>query len=76
MIGTPVCERHETLGELPAYATHAEPGSKDKLAILAERARNGESLFHPEDTQDSESSLSSWLARRRLVSLLLNDLCV
>ena len=34
---------------LPARPTEAAPGTDEKIAILAERARNRESLWHPED---------------------------
>ena len=34
---------------LPTCATAATPGSKQKLAVLAERAMNRQSLWHPDD---------------------------
>lgn len=34
---------------LPAAPTQAEPGSPAKIAIMQERARRGEALFHPLD---------------------------
>jgi hypothetical protein len=34
---------------LPARPTAAIPGSPEKIAILAERARQKQSLFHPDD---------------------------
>jgi len=34
---------------LPPYPTKASPGSSEKLAILAERARLKQSLWHPDD---------------------------
>jgi hypothetical protein len=34
----------------PTCATVAAPGSEEKIAILAERARLKQSLWHPEDT--------------------------
>jgi hypothetical protein len=34
---------------LPAFPTKATPGSEEKLAILAERARMKQSLWHPDD---------------------------
>jgi hypothetical protein len=34
---------------LPASPTSAAPGSAEKLGVLAERVRRGESLFHPGD---------------------------
>jgi hypothetical protein len=40
---------HPTCPPLPACPTDALPGSKEKIRILAERARNGVSLWHPLD---------------------------
>ncbi len=40
---------HPTCPPLPASPTDALPGSKEKIRILAERARNGVSLWHPLD---------------------------
>lgn len=37
---------------LPAFPTQAPPGSPEKLAVLAERARLNLSLFHPEDVTE------------------------
>lgn len=34
---------------LPAFPTEALPGSPEKVAILEERARRRQSLWHPED---------------------------
>lgn len=34
---------------LPAFPTTALPGSAEKIAILEQRARLRQSLFHPED---------------------------
>ena len=34
---------------LPATSTSAAPGSEEKIAILAERAKNRQSLWHPDD---------------------------
>src|SRR5207237_452314 len=34
---------------LPPAATSAAPGSEEKIAILAERAKNRLSLWHPDD---------------------------
>lgn len=34
---------------LPTCATSAEPGSEAKIAILAERARLRQTLWHPDD---------------------------
>jgi hypothetical protein len=36
---------------LAAFATMALPGSPEKIAILAERARLKQSLFHPDDAR-------------------------
>jgi hypothetical protein len=35
--------------QMPPQATHALPGTPAKVAILAERARLGVSLWHPHD---------------------------
>ena len=34
---------------LPAFPTQALPGSEEKVAVLAERARLKQSLWHPDD---------------------------
>lgn len=34
---------------LPAAPTQELPGTKEKLAVLAQRLWNGESLWHPQD---------------------------
>lgn len=34
---------------LPLYATRALPGTPEKIAVLAERARLRQELFHPHD---------------------------
>jgi hypothetical protein len=34
---------------LPRHGTAAEPGSEDKIAILQQRARQGQQLHHPAD---------------------------
>ena len=39
---------------LPAVATAAAPGSEEKIAILAERAKNRQSLWHPQDVTLTE----------------------
>lgn len=36
---------------LPAEPTDAEPGTDEKIAVMVERAKRGESLFHPEDVR-------------------------
>lgn len=38
-------------------ATQATPGSKEKLAVLAERVRMGLPLWHPSDRRDCEGCL-------------------
>ena len=43
--------QEETLQE-HFRATHAMPGSPDKLDVLAERVRLGQPLWHPADRQD------------------------
>lgn len=35
----------------PVRATDAEPGSEEKIRVLAERVRRRESLWHPEDAR-------------------------
>jgi hypothetical protein len=42
---------HRRPGRLASQPTQALPGTLDKLNILAARAANGESLFHPEDRE-------------------------
>lgn len=37
------------LGRLPERPTRCVPGTPGKIAILAERRRRGETLFHPDD---------------------------
>jgi hypothetical protein len=34
---------------LPAHPTNAPPGTPEKVAVLEQRAKNGEALFHPQD---------------------------
>ena len=34
-----------------ATATAAKPGTEEKIAVMAERAKRGESVFHPRDGQ-------------------------
>lgn len=49
---------------IPAFATVAAPGSPEKIAILAERAQNRQSLWHPEDTRlDSVPMAAAALAQ-------------
>lgn len=36
---------------MPATATAAKPGTEEKIAVMAERAKRGESVFHPRDGQ-------------------------
>jgi hypothetical protein len=46
------------LGRLPQQPTAALPGTPDKVAVMAERAARGESLFHPQDaTLDGDWAL-------------------
>lgn len=40
---------------LPVRPTAAPPGSAEKLAILAERARLKQSLWHPDDVSDGNN---------------------
>jgi hypothetical protein len=35
--------------KLPLLATRATPGSPEKVCVLEERARNHQSLWHPDD---------------------------
>ncbi|MCS7160103.1 MAG: hypothetical protein RMJ19_06490 [Gemmatales bacterium] len=43
---------------MPAEPTSALPGTPDKIAVMAERAARGESLFHPLDaTLDGDWAL-------------------
>lgn len=37
------------MGRLPQEPTTALPGTPDKVAVMAERAARGETLFHPDD---------------------------
>jgi hypothetical protein len=39
---------------LPPFPTSALPGSPEKLAVLMERARLKQSLFHPDDARVEE----------------------
>ena len=39
---------------LPTHVTSTLPGSREKLAILIERARLKQSLFHPDDARVEE----------------------
>jgi hypothetical protein len=51
----PVASRARPPTDLPeptaaaAAATDAEPGSAAKIAVMAARARRGETIFHPDD---------------------------
>jgi hypothetical protein len=47
----------------PADPTNARPGSPEKLAILAARARHRQPLFHPQDFTWPESTLIGWLKK-------------
>jgi hypothetical protein len=42
----------------PCEPTTAAPATPEKLAVLAERAARGESLWHPDDGVGSEPDLS------------------
>jgi hypothetical protein len=39
--------------------TSAEPGSAEKIAVLAQRAARGEPLFHPRDLDWTTASVPS-----------------
>lgn len=41
---------------LPAAPTGATPGSTEKVAVLEERARLKQSLWHPEDAADARAA--------------------
>lgn len=43
------CAAPDLLASAPAQGTDAPPGSKEKVAVLARRARRGMELWHPED---------------------------
>ncbi|GBD37546.1 hypothetical protein HRbin36_02681 [bacterium HR36] len=50
--------RRSRLGRLPAEPTAALPGTPDKIAVMAQRAARGETLFHPQDaTLDGDWAL-------------------
>ncbi|GIW79240.1 MAG: hypothetical protein KatS3mg105_1047 [Gemmatales bacterium] len=66
----------------PVQPTDAEPGSEEKIAVMAARAARGEAIFHPDDRQRDEDDafgqiaevlrngrLKKNLARRRLGDL-------
>jgi len=38
---------------LPTFPTNARPGSPEKVAVLEERARLKQSLWHPDDATDT-----------------------
>ena len=42
---------------LPAFPTHATPGSAEKIATLAERARLRQNLWHPDDATFARTSI-------------------
>jgi hypothetical protein len=48
---------------VPTYATTAMPGTAEKIAILAERARNCQSLWHPEDLTLESAPVATALAQ-------------
>jgi hypothetical protein len=39
---------------LPTFPTNASPGSPEKVAVLEERARLKQSLWHPDDATDTK----------------------
>lgn len=39
---------------LPAEPTNDLPGTLEKLLVMAERARRGERLFHPDDAKRND----------------------
>ncbi|MSR54209.1 MAG: hypothetical protein EXS09_13090 [Gemmataceae bacterium] len=43
----------------PTCCTRAVPGSTEKIAILAERARNQQALWHPADASFSEAGIEN-----------------
>jgi hypothetical protein len=49
------------LAPLPTLATRAVPGSAEKIAILAERAKNKQSLWHPDDVTFGDAPVSAAL---------------
>lgn len=52
---------HRCNAPLPAAPTCAEPGSEEKIRVLAERAERGEQLHHPDDVGGFGSS-GPWTA--------------
>ncbi|GIW81518.1 MAG: hypothetical protein KatS3mg105_3325 [Gemmatales bacterium] len=46
----------------PAQPTDAEPGSEEKIAVMAARAARGEALFHPDDRQRDEDDAFGQIA--------------
>lgn len=49
----------QTVGQHGFAATNAEPGSAEKLAVLAGRIRQGLPLWHPDDRR-AEDALALW----------------
>jgi hypothetical protein len=45
----------------PRQPTQALPGSREKRAVLAQRAQRGEALFDADDTAWKETALVAWL---------------
>lgn len=41
-------------GRLPKEPTHHLPGTEGKMEVMVERAKAGESLFHPDDARCGE----------------------
>ena len=53
------------LGPLPASPTTAAPGTPEKLAVLEDRAKAGQSLTHPADARwEGDPRPLAWLAGR------------
>lgn len=48
---------------VPSVATAAQPGSAEKIAILAERARLKLSLWHPDDASVAPPAAAALLAQ-------------
>lgn len=57
--GEPCRNDHESEPPHSDLGTDAMPGSELKVAVMASRARNGESIFHPDDRADLESECTT-----------------
>ena len=53
---------------LPASPTSALPGTPEKVAVLEERAQQGQALFHPDDAELSWSRRHRGISVRRLLT--------